>query len=131
LVEVLLDQLERAVAGLRVDVDGAGFGQLLRQLGVGCGGVVDFDGDEQSVGPHAPLLSAILALTRSGISSIRCTTGLPAASSRAIFSVAESSWPSTIVPAWPNDMPCISSSSMNLPAMKATIGRRELLSLTH
>ena len=36
-----------------------------------------------------------------------------------------------IVPAWPKDMPFISSSSMNLPAMKATIGRRELLSLTH
>ena len=77
------------------------------------------------------LRSAIFALTRSGISSIRSTTGMPAASRRAIFSVAVSSLPSTIVPACPKDMPCISSSSMNLPAMKATIGRRELLSLTH
>ena len=36
-----------------------------------------------------------------------------------------------IVPAWPNVMPFISSSSMNLPAMNATIGRRESVSATH
>ncbi len=56
---------------------------------------------------------------------MRSTTGIPAASRRAIFSVAESSLPSTIVPAWPKLIPCISSSSMNLPAMKATIGSSE------
>ena len=55
---------------------------------------------------------------------------MPAASRRAIFSVAVSSLPSTIVPAWPNDMPFISSSSMKRPAMKATIGRRESFSAT-
>src|ERR1700727_1158245 len=131
LVEVLLDQLERAVCGLRVDVDRARLGQLLRKPRVGRRCVVDFDCDEETVLPHAWLLSAIFALTRSGISSIRCTTGMPAASSRAIFSVAESSLPSTIVPACPKDIPCISSSSMNLPAMNATIGRRESFSLTH
>jgi hypothetical protein len=48
-----------------------------------------------------------------------------------IFSVAVSSTPSTIVPAWPKLIPFISSSSMNLPAMKATIGRRESFSETH
>ena len=66
-------------------------------------------------------------LDPSGISSIRSTTGIPAASSRAIFSVAESSLPSTIVPACPKLIPCISSSSMNLPAMNATIGSVEPL----
>ena len=34
------------------------------------------------------------------------------------------------MPAWPKDMPGILS-SMNRPAMKATIGRRELFSVTH
>ena len=66
-------------------------------------------------------------MTASGISSIRSTTGMPAASSRAIFWVAESSAPSTIVPAWPKLIPFISSSSMNLPAMKAMIGSFESL----
>src|ERR1700727_913428 len=131
LVEIALDDLAPAVGG-REDVHGADLRELGRQRRIGGGGVLDFDRDEDPVPPHAALLrSAICALTRSGISSIRCTTGMPAASRRAIFSVALSSLPSTIVPACPKDMPCISSSSMNLPAMNAMIGRRESCSLTH
>ncbi len=63
------------------------------------------------------------------MSSIRSATTIPAAASRAIFSVAVSSLPSTIVPAWPKDMPGISS--MKRPAMNATTGSRELFSVTH
>ncbi len=62
------------------------------------------------------------------MSSMRSATVIPAASSRAIFSPAVSSLPSTIVPAWPKLMPGISS--MKRPAMKATIGRRERCSVT-
>ena len=64
----------------------------------------------------------------SGMSSIRSATEIPASARRAIFSLAVSSLPSTIVPAWPKLMPGISS--MNLPAMKATIASREARSLT-
>ena len=53
---------------------------------------------------------------------------MPASASRAIFSVAVSSLPSTIVPACPKLMPGISS--MNRPAMNATIGSRDWLSVT-
>ena len=54
---------------------------------------------------------------------------IPADPSRAIFSVAVSSRPSTIVPAWPKLMPGISS--MKRPAMNATIGSgRSLSSVT-
>ena len=56
------------------------------------------------------------------MSSIRSATVIPAASSLAIFSLAVSSLPSTIVPAWPKDMPGISS--MKRPAMNATTGSR-------
>src|SRR6266851_1219225 len=67
-VEVLLDDAQGAVVLLGVDVHGADLGELRRQLGVGGHGVVDLDGDEQPVGPHAAVvLSASLALTRSGI----------------------------------------------------------------
>ena len=59
---------------------------------------------------------------------MRSATMMPASARRAIFSVAVSSLPSTMVPAWPKLMPGISS--MNRPAMKATIGRRELFSVT-
>ena len=69
--------------------------------------------------PSAPSRS----LTRSGISAISSATAMPASCRRAIFSAAVSALPSTIVPAWPKLMPGISS--MNLPAMKATIGSRE------
>ncbi len=62
------------------------------------------------------------------MSSIRSATVMPACASRAIFSEAVSSLPSTIVPAWPKLMPGISS--MKRPAMNATIGRRESFSLT-
>ncbi|TMM15387.1 MAG: hypothetical protein E6F96_12985 [Actinobacteria bacterium] len=72
--------------------------------------------------------SAIFAPIISGMSSIRSATAMPAAPSRAIFSAAVSSRPSTIVPACPKLMPGISS--MNRPAMNATIGRRESLSVT-
>ena len=63
------------------------------------------------------------------MSSIRSATMIPAAWRRATFSVAVSSLPSTIVPAWPKLIPGISS--MKRPAMNATIGIRESLSLTH
>ncbi len=63
------------------------------------------------------------------MSSIRSATVMPACARRAIFSEAVSSLPSTIVPAWPKDMPGISS--MKRPAMNATIGSRELCSVTH
>ena len=53
---------------------------------------------------------------------------MPASARRAIFSLAVSSLPSTIVPAWPKDMPGISS--MKRPAMKATTGSRESLAVT-
>ena len=62
------------------------------------------------------------------MSSIRSATVIPAARRRAIFSVAVSSLPSTIVPAWPKDMPGISS--MKRPAMNATTGSRESFSVT-
>ena len=63
----------------------------------------------------------------SGISEISSATVMPASARRAIFSAAVSSLPSTIVPAWPKLMPGISS--MNRPAMNATIGRRESFSV--
>jgi len=63
------------------------------------------------------------------MSSMRSATVIPAAARRAIFSDAVSSLPSTMVPAWPKDMPGISS--MKRPAMKATTGRREWCSVTH
>src|SRR5438445_672933 len=50
---------------------------------------------------------------------------MPAAARRSIFSLAVSSLPSTIVPAWPKLIPGISS--MKRPAMKATIGSRDHL----
>ena len=64
----------------------------------------------------------------SGIWEISSATVIPASARRAIFSVAVSSLPSTIVPAWPKLMPGISS--MKRPAMNATIGRRESFSVT-
>src|SRR5215216_1491167 len=121
LVEVLADDLDPAVLG-REDVDRAGLLELLREVGVAGDRGVHLDVDEDPVA-HAATPS--FSFTAAGISSMRSTTGIPAASRRAIFSVAESSLPSTIVPAWPKLIPCISSSSMNLPAMKATIGSRE------
>ena len=42
------------------------------------------------------------------MSSMRSAMAMPAACMRAIFSVAVSSLPSTIVPAWPKDMPGMS-----------------------
>ena len=53
---------------------------------------------------------------------------MPASASRAIFSVAVSWMPSTIVPAWPKLMPGISS--MKRPAMNATIGIVQPVSVT-
>src|SRR5215218_4526916 len=129
LVDVLVDDGDLA-ALLGVDVDRADLGQLACQRRVVADLVRDLDVDEDA-GHQATVLSASLRFTASGISSIRSTTGMPAASRRAIFSVAVSSLPSTIVPAWPKDMPFISSSSMKRPAMKATIGRRESFSATH
>ena len=64
-----------------------------------------------------------------GMSSIRSATVIPASARRSIFSPAVSSLPSTIVPACPKLMPGISS--MNRPAMNATIGSREAFSVTH
>src|ERR1700709_337150 len=131
LVEVLLHRLDSAT-GVLVDVDGADFLELGGEGRVAGDGVVDLDVDEdlvQLLGHQAAAPS--FCLTASGISSIRSTTRIPAASRRAIFSVAVSSTPSTMVPACPKLIPFISSSSMNLPAMKATIGRRLAWSATH
>src|SRR4029079_19125853 len=115
-------------SGRLEDVDRAGLLELPTELGVAGDGVVDLDPDEQRVLPHAGLLSASLDFMISGISEISSATVIPASARRAIFSVAVSSLPSTIVPAWPKLMPGISS--MKRPAMNATIGRRELFSLT-
>src|SRR3954447_1742035 len=122
LVEVLADDLHLA-AVVGIDVDRADLLELRGQLRVAGDLVRDHDVDEDSlelVGHQT--FAPSFSLTAPGISSIRSTTGIPASSRRAIFCVAESSAPSTIVPAWPKLMPCISSSSMNLPAMKAMIG---------
>ena len=62
------------------------------------------------------------------MSEISSATTMPASASRAIFSVAVSSLPSTIVPAWPKLMPGISS--MKRPAMKAMMGSFESFSVT-
>src|SRR5690606_8929785 len=118
-----------AVAVVGEDVDRADLGQLGGQRRVVGDRVVDLDVDKQRCLTHAGVLSASLLLTRSGIWEISSATTMPASARRAIFSVAVSSLPSTIVPAWPKLMPGISS--MKRPAMKATIGRRESFSVTH
>src|SRR5215217_4537816 len=125
LVQVLLDYLHVA-ALVGVDVDRAGVLELLSQVGVVLDRVVDRDVDEQST--HEVTTSPSFSLTRSGISEISSATVIPASFSRLIFSAAVSALPSTIVPACPNDMPGISS--MNRPAMNATIGSRESFSVT-
>src|SRR5829696_2727108 len=129
LVDVLLDDLDGAVLTLRVDVDGADLGEPGGERGVLRRLVVDLDADEDRVLPHAALRSPRRSRTRSGIWEISSATTMPASARRAIFSVAVSSLPSTMLPAWPKLMPGISS--MKRPAMNATIGRRESLSLTH
>ena len=77
----------------------------------------------------AALLSAILLFTI--VRDLRDLLGhrdaRPRRGARSSRS-AVSSLPSTIVPAWPKLMPGISS--MNRPAMNATIGRRESFSVT-
>src|SRR4051812_10657315 len=119
-----------ALLGRGEDVDRAGLLELARELGIACDAVVDLDADERGVVAHqAPTSWPIRSLTRSGICEISSATTIPASARRAIFSVAVSSLPSTIVPAWPKLIPGISS--MNRPAMKATIGRRESFSVTH
>src|SRR6201999_3263477 len=128
LVDVALHDLD-ATAVVAVDVDRADLAELRGDGGVVDDRVGDLDPDERSVDSHATLLSASLAFMISGISEISSATVIPASANRLIFSVAVSSLPSTIVPAWPNDIPGISS--MNRPAMNATIGRRELFSVTH
>src|ERR671910_758153 len=130
LVDVLVHDLDQAVVAGAEDVHGAHLLEPRGDLGVPGDGVVHRDVDEDPVQGHrttAPRRS----LTASGISSMRSTTRIPAPSSRAIFCAAVSSSPSTIVPACPKLIPFISSSSMNLPAMKATIGSRESFSVTH
>src|SRR4051812_38664818 len=130
LVEVLAHRLHAAVGGGE-DVHRADLLELSREVGVAGDRVVDLDVDEDSnellFASRSSLghqtLAPSLSLTRSGISSIRSPTGMPASWRRAIFSVAVSSLPSTMVPAWPKLIPCISASPMNRPAMKATIGR--------
>src|SRR5262249_38705813 len=70
LVDVLLDDLQTAVAGGE-DVDGAGVSEPTCELGVlGCG-VVDLDGDEDAFGPHAPALAPSFSPIIVGMSSIR------------------------------------------------------------
>src|SRR3954452_23686438 len=126
LVDVVVDDLH-ALAGRGEDVDRAGLLELLGQLAIALDGLVDLDPDERGVVPHA--FTPIRSLTRSGIWLISSATTMPASARRAIFSLAVSSLPSTIVPAWPKLMPGISS--MKRPAMKATIGRCESFSVTH
>src|SRR3954464_9664007 len=126
LVDVVVDDLH-ALAGPGEDVDRARLLELLAELRVAGDRVVDLDADERGVVSHA--LTPIRSLTRSGIWLISSATTMPASARRAIFSVAVSSLPSTIVPAWPKLIPGISS--MNRPAMKATIGRRDSFSVTH
>src|SRR4051794_12619791 len=129
LVDVAVDDLHAAV-GRGEDVDRAGLLELARELGIARHRVVDLDADERRVVAHQALTPCpIRSLTRSGIWLISSATTMPASARRAIFSVAVSSLPSTIVPAWPKLMPGISS--MNRPAMNATIGRRESFSVTH
>src|ERR1019366_223505 len=124
-IEVLGHDLD-AVLTRPEDVHRADLGELGGQLTVVGDRVVDLDGDEQCLA-HAATPS--LCLTIPGISEISSATTIPASASRAIFSPAVSSLPSTIVPAWPKLIPGISS--LNRPAMNATIGRRESLSVTH
>jgi N-succinyldiaminopimelate aminotransferase len=126
LVDVALHDLHVAVAG-RVDVDGADLLELGGDRRVARDLVGDLDADEDGVGSHAATPSFCFMM--SGICEISSATVMPASASRAIFSPAVSSLPSTIVPAWPKLMPGISS--MNRPAMKATIGRRESFAVTH
>src|SRR3954452_23012908 len=128
LVDVVVDDLD-PLAGRGEDVDRAGVLELGGELRIAGDGVVDLDADERGVVSHAPTPCPIRSLTRSGIWLISSATTMPASARRAIFSVAVSSLPSTIVPAWPKLMPGISS--MKRPAMKATIGRRESFSVTH
>src|SRR4051794_40956221 len=110
-VEVLVDDLERVLFGDGVDVDGADLGELGRHLRVRRDGVVDLNCDEQrlGLGHQTAAFSCILDRRMSGISAMSSATVMPASASRAIFSVAVSSLPSTIVPACPKDMPGISS----------------------
>src|SRR6185295_14666909 len=124
LVEVLLDDAEPAVLLLREDVDRTDFGQLLREGVIRRHSGVDLDVDEHA--RHQCPSSR--SFTSAGISSIRSATEMPAARMRSILSAVVSAFPSTIVPAWPNRMPGISS--MKRPAMKATIGSRLLCSRT-
>src|SRR6476620_3436857 len=80
LVAVLGDDLDGAV-GVLEDVDGADFFELGREGGVARDRVLDGDVDEdlvQLLGHQAPIFS----LTTSGISSMRSTTRMPAASRR-------------------------------------------------
>src|SRR5204862_6380059 len=100
------------------DVHRAHLGQPRGQLRVPGDVLVHLDADEQRVAPHAGAASPNLDLTRSGISSMRSATVIPASARRAIFSAAVSSLPSPIVPAWPDLMPFVSS--MKRPAMNAT-----------
>src|SRR4051812_41067342 len=116
LVEVVLHHLGVPVLGL-VDVDRTRLLELLGQLGVVARLVGQLDVDELARHQAAP---PSLSLTRFGISAMSSATVMPTDSRRAIFSVAVSSLPSTIVPAWPKLIPGISS--MNRPAMKATMG---------
>src|SRR6476659_4924915 len=116
LVEVVLLDGDAAAAD-GVDVDRADLGERRGQRGVAGDGVVDLDRDEGRVGPHAALLADRRSRIMRGISEISSATVMPASASRATFSVAVSSRPSTIVPAWPKLMPGISS--MKRPAMKA------------
>src|SRR5947209_19933548 len=125
LVQVLGDDLDAVRAGSE-DVDRAHLLELGRHFPIAGDGLVDFHVDEHRL---AQTRAPIRSLTISGISAISSATVIPASARRAICSVAVSSLPSTIVPAWPKLIPGISS--MNLPAMNATIGSRESCSVTH
>src|SRR5262249_59857055 len=119
------DDPQSAVVCLGEDVNGADLGELGGERRVVRDRGVDVDVDEQR-GAHTGAPS--FSLTIAGICEISSATTIPACARRAIFSVAVSSLPSTIVPACPKLIPGISS--MKRPAMNATIGRRESFSVT-
>src|SRR5258707_139182 len=104
LIEVLGDDLHSGV-GCGENVDGADFFEPLGELGVAGDRGVHLDVDEdlvQRLG-HQTATSSF-CLTASGISSIRSTTPMPAASRRAVISGAAASSPCTTVSSGPQPM---------------------------
>ena len=83
----------------REDVDRADLGELGGDLRVG--GDLGVTSTSMKSARSSDALAPISRCTSPGMSSICSATEIPASARRAIFSVAVSSLPSTIVPAWP------------------------------